>query len=72
MKMIRIYKITILPVVLYGCKIWSLTSREAHELRVFVNRALRRLFGSKRGIEKGGGEENCITRSCMICTFRQV
>jgi hypothetical protein len=31
---IRIYKTIILPVVLYGCEIWSLTLREAHRLRL--------------------------------------
>jgi hypothetical protein len=37
-----------LPVVLYGCETWSLTSREEHGLRVFGNRVLRRIFGFKR------------------------
>jgi hypothetical protein len=32
---IRIHKIIILPVVLYGCETWSLTVREEHKLRVF-------------------------------------
>jgi hypothetical protein len=36
------------PVVLYGCETWSLTLREEHRLRVFENRALRRVFGPKR------------------------
>jgi len=40
-----IYRAIILPVVLYGCKAWSLTMREEHRLRVFNNRALRRIFG---------------------------
>jgi hypothetical protein len=44
---IRIYKTLILPVVLYGCETWSLTLREEHRLRVFENRVLRRIFGSK-------------------------
>jgi hypothetical protein len=39
---VKIYKIIILPVVLYGCETWSLT------LRVFENRVLRRIFGPKR------------------------
>ena len=34
--------------VLYGCETWSLTLREEHRLRVFENRVLRRVFGSKR------------------------
>jgi hypothetical protein len=45
---IRIYKIIILPVVLYGCKTWSLILREENRLRVFQNRVLRRIFGPKR------------------------
>ena len=35
------------PVVLYRCETWSLTLREEHRLRVFENRVLRRIFGSK-------------------------
>jgi hypothetical protein len=45
---IRIYKTIILPVVLYGCEIWSLTIREEQRLRVFENRVLRRITGPKR------------------------
>ena len=32
---IKIYKIIILPVVLFGCEAWSLTLREERKLRVF-------------------------------------
>jgi hypothetical protein len=42
---IKIYKTVILPVVLFGCKTWSLTLREEHRLSVFENRVLRRIFG---------------------------
>ena len=45
---IKIYKIIILPVVLYGCETWSLTLRGEHRLRVFENRVLMRIFGPKR------------------------
>ena len=45
---IKIYKIIILPVVLYGCETWSLTLREERRLRVSENRELRRIFGPKR------------------------
>jgi hypothetical protein len=45
---VKIYKTIILPVVLYGCETWSLTLREEHRLRVFENRVLMRIFGSKR------------------------
>jgi hypothetical protein len=38
----------ILPVVLYGCQTCSLTVREEHRLKVFENRVLRRIFGTKR------------------------
>jgi hypothetical protein len=44
----KIYKILILPVLLYGCETWSLTLRQEHRLRVFENRYLRRIFGPKR------------------------
>jgi hypothetical protein len=44
---IRIYRTIILPVVLYGCETWSLTLKEKRRLRVFENRVLRRIFGSK-------------------------
>jgi len=45
---IKIYKTIILPVVLYVCETWSLTLREERRLRVFENRVLRRIFGTKR------------------------
>jgi hypothetical protein len=45
---IKIYRTIILPVVLHGCETWSLTLREECRLRVFENRVLRRIFGSKR------------------------
>jgi hypothetical protein len=45
---IKIYKIIILLVVLYGCESWSLTLREEDRLRVFENKVLRRIFGPKR------------------------
>ena len=41
------YRIIILPVVLYGCETWSLTLREERRLRVFKNRVLRKIFGPK-------------------------
>ena len=45
---IKIYRTTILPVVLYGCETWSLTLREERRLRVFENRVLRRVLGPQR------------------------
>jgi hypothetical protein len=35
---IRIYKVIILSVVLYGCETWSLTLREEYRVREFENR----------------------------------
>jgi hypothetical protein len=49
---IKIYKTIILPVVLYGCKTWSVTLREEHRLRVFENRVLRKIFGPKREADR--------------------
>jgi hypothetical protein len=45
---IKIYRIIILPVVLYGCETWSLTLKEERRLREFENWELRRIFGLKR------------------------
>jgi hypothetical protein len=54
---IRIYKTIILPVVLYGCEIWSLTLREEHRLKVFENKVLRRIIVPKTGWRKLHNEE---------------
>jgi hypothetical protein len=35
---VKIFKTTVLPVVLYGCETWYLTLREEYRLRVFENR----------------------------------
>jgi hypothetical protein len=51
---IKIYKTIILPVVLYGCQIWSLTLWEEHRSRVSENRVLRRIFGPKMDEIRGG------------------
>jgi len=42
------HRTVILPVVLYGCKTWSLTMKDEHGLRLSENRVLRRIFGPKR------------------------
>ena len=33
---------------MYGCETWSLTLREERKLRMFENKVLRRIFGSRR------------------------
>jgi hypothetical protein len=45
---VKIFKTIILPLVFYRYETWSVTLREQHRLRVFENRVLRRIFGSKR------------------------
>jgi hypothetical protein len=50
---IKLYRTIILPVILYGCKTWSITLGEEHRLRVSENRVLR-IFESGR---EGGTQE---------------
>ena len=46
---IKIYRIIILPVVVYECETWSLTLKEERRLRLFENRVLSlRKLGPKR------------------------
>ena len=45
---IKIYRIIILLIVLYGCETSSLTLREESRLWMFENRVLSRIFGLKR------------------------
>ena len=45
---IKVYRSTIMPVVLYGCETRLLIMREERTLRVLENRVLRRIFGPKR------------------------
>ena len=59
---IKIYRTTILPVVLYGCEASSLTLREERKLTVFENMVLRRIFGPSWEEVRGNGGD-CITRS---------
>ena len=44
----KLFRTTVLPVVLYGCETWLLTLREKRTLRVFENRVFMRIFGLKR------------------------
>ena len=56
-KNINIYGTVILPFVLYGCETCLSTLREERRLRVFKNRVLRRICGSKGGRVKGEGRK---------------
>ena len=42
----KIYRNTVLPVVVHVCETWSLTLREERRLRVVKNRLLRKIFGA--------------------------
>jgi hypothetical protein len=57
---IELYKTTTLPVVLHVSETRSLTLREEHRLRVFENKALRRIFARKR--EEGWREASQLVR----------
>ena len=46
-------------------------TREERRLKVFENRALKRIFGTERDEITGGGE-NYIMRSLMFCTVHQI
>jgi hypothetical protein len=51
---LKIYKIIILPVILYGCETWFLILKEKQRLRGYENRVLRRVFRHKREEVVGG------------------
>jgi hypothetical protein len=45
---VKVPKIIIFPVVLYGCETSSLILREEHRLKIFESRLLRRIFSPKK------------------------
>jgi hypothetical protein len=55
---------------MYLCETWSLILREEHELKVFENRVLRKIFGPKRDDVTGGWRKLRNARSFVICTLR--
>jgi hypothetical protein len=68
---IKVYRTIILPVILYGCKTWSLTLREEHRLRVFENKVLRRILGPRRDDVKRESKRLHM-RTSMIRTPHQI
>jgi len=56
---IKVYENIILPVILYGCETWSLSSREELRLRLFEKRVVRRIFGHKRDEVTGKWKKVC-------------
>jgi hypothetical protein len=63
--------ITVLPVVLYGYGTCSVTLKEEYRMKVFEDRVLRDYLDlrGKKWCEVG---ENCIMRSCVVCTHQPV
>jgi hypothetical protein len=63
-------------VVLFECETWSLlTLGEGHRLRVFENRALRRIFGPKRDEGIGGGRKlrnEELNNLCFLLIIRMI
>jgi hypothetical protein len=51
---IKIYKIIHLLVVLYECKTLYLTLRDGHRIKIFENKALKKVYTKKRGCLKEG------------------
>jgi hypothetical protein len=45
---VNVYRVIILPVVLYGCETWSFKLREESRPKVSENRVLMRIYGPKR------------------------
>jgi hypothetical protein len=43
-----------MPVVLFRCETWTLILKGDHRLRMFENRVLRTIFGSKEDEVAGG------------------
>jgi len=52
-RILNIHRTIILSVVVYGCETLSLTMREECRIRVFENRVLSTIFGSKRDEIRG-------------------
>jgi len=63
----NMYRYIILIVVLCGCETWSVILREADRVRVFENRVLRKMFGSK----KEELTRNIFVDPCFIHSYSQ-
>ena len=53
---LNMYTTINLPVVLYGCGTWSLTSRKENYLRGFENKVLRNALGPEGDVVENGGK----------------
>ena len=64
-----LYKTIILLVILYGCETWFIILREENRLKVFENKAQRKIFGAKGYEIIGNGESYIIPsyKHCVLC-----
>ena len=62
----------ILPAVIYGCEIWSLTLREKCRLRMLENRLLRKIFGPKRDKVTGEWRELHTNELQDMCSTHNI
>jgi hypothetical protein len=67
---IKIYKIAILPFVLYGCKTGSVILREEHRLRVFEN-SVEGGYLDLKGRKTDCGEY-CIMMNFIVCVLHLI
>ena len=67
LSVVNTYKTIILPIVLYGCKTWSLILREEHRLRLFENKVFRKNLGIRDTKLQENGESyiKCWT-TCIV------
>lgn len=54
-----------------GCETWSLALREEQRLRVYENRVLRKIYGTKTDAVRET-EGKCIMRNLMICAPHKI
>jgi hypothetical protein len=50
---VLIYETDIVPVILCGCEIWCLRSREEQRLKVCESRVVKGIFGVRAGRNRG-------------------
>jgi hypothetical protein len=72
LKKLLIYKIIILPVVLYGYETWAVTLKRMQRLKLFENRMVREIFGLKMDEIAGGWRKLNSEKLRNICSSPNV